>query len=66
MGGAWEWLVQSVKRAMMDAYREGKLDDEGLQTLVVEAESIVNTRPLTYLPLDSAESESLTPNQTIS
>lgn len=62
MGGAWEWLVQSVKRAMMDAYREGKLDDEGLQTLVVEAESIVNTRPLTYLPLDSAESESLTPN----
>ncbi|XP_055622928.1 uncharacterized protein LOC129766422 [Toxorhynchites rutilus septentrionalis] len=62
MGGAWERLVQSVKRAMMDAYAEGKLDDEGLQTLVVEAESIVNSRPLTYLPLDSAESEALTPN----
>ncbi|XP_065088575.1 uncharacterized protein LOC135710053 [Ochlerotatus camptorhynchus] len=62
MGGAWERLVQSVKKAMMDAYSEGKLDDEGLQTLVVEAESIVNSRPLTYLPLDSAESEALTPN----
>lgn len=62
MGGAWERLVQSVKKAMLDAYAEGKLDDEGLQTLVVEAESIVNTRPLTYLPLDSAESEALTPN----
>ena len=62
MGGAWERLVQSVKSAMADAYSEGKLDDEGLQTLVVEAEKIVNSRPLTYLPLDSEESEALTPN----
>lgn len=62
MGGAWERLVQSVKSAMKDAYVEGKLSDEELQTLVVEAESIVNSRPLTYLPLDSEESEALTPN----
>ncbi|XP_055527168.1 uncharacterized protein LOC129719785 [Wyeomyia smithii] len=40
MGGAWERLVQSVKAAMAEAYTEGTLDDEGLQTLVVEAESI--------------------------
>lgn len=57
MGGAWERLVQSVKSAMKDAYVEGKLSDEELQTLVVEAESIVDSRPLTYLPLDSEESE---------
>ncbi|XP_055589808.1 uncharacterized protein LOC129741989 [Uranotaenia lowii] len=50
MGGAWERLVQSVKAAMADAYVEGKLDDEGLQTLVVETESMINKRPLTYLP----------------
>ncbi|XP_055527269.1 uncharacterized protein LOC129719878 [Wyeomyia smithii] len=62
MEGAWERLVQSVKAAMGDAYVEGKLDDEGLQTLVVEAERLVNSRPLTYLPLDSEESETLTPN----
>ena len=62
MGGAWERLVQSVKAAMAEAYAEGRLDDEGLQTLVVEAESIVNSRPLTYLPLESEESEALTPN----
>ncbi|XP_055585318.1 uncharacterized protein LOC129738158 [Uranotaenia lowii] len=62
MGGAWERLVQSVKAAMNEAYCEGKLDDEGLQTLIVEAERIVNTRPLTYLPLDSSHSEALTPN----
>ncbi|XP_065076354.1 uncharacterized protein LOC135699956 [Ochlerotatus camptorhynchus] len=62
MGGAWERLVRSVKAAIGDAYREGKLNDEELQTVIVKAEGIVNTRPLTYLPLDSAESESLTPN----
>ncbi|XP_055644239.1 uncharacterized protein LOC129780226 [Toxorhynchites rutilus septentrionalis] len=62
MGGAWERLVQSVKAAMAEAYIKGKLDDEGLQTLVVEAENIVNSRPLTYLPLESEMAEALTPN----
>ncbi|XP_065089852.1 uncharacterized protein LOC135711037 [Ochlerotatus camptorhynchus] len=62
MGGAWERMVQSVKAAMGEAYGDGKLDEEGLGTLVVEAESVVNSRPLTYLPLDSDESEALTPN----
>ncbi|KXJ79530.1 hypothetical protein RP20_CCG000565 [Aedes albopictus] len=62
MGGAWERMVQSVKAAMTDAYAEGKLDDEGLQTLVVEAENIVNSRPLTYMSLESSEAEALTPN----
>ncbi|XP_062541409.1 uncharacterized protein LOC134209438 [Armigeres subalbatus] len=62
MGGAWERLVQSVKAAIGDAYSEGKLNDEGLQTLVVGAENMVNSRPLTYLPLDSEETEALTPN----
>ncbi|XP_062533692.1 uncharacterized protein LOC134202689, partial [Armigeres subalbatus] len=62
MGGAWERLVQSVKNAIGEAYNEGKLDDEGLQTLVVEAEHMVNSRPLTYMPLESEEAEALTPN----
>ncbi|XP_062708688.1 uncharacterized protein LOC134288304 [Aedes albopictus] len=63
MGGAWERMVRSVKTAMFAAYDGNrKLTDEGLQTLVIEAESIVNSRPLTYLPLESAESEALTPN----
>ncbi|XP_055610353.1 uncharacterized protein LOC129757229 [Uranotaenia lowii] len=62
MGGAWERLVKSVKCAMEGAYSEGKLDDEGLQTLIVEVENMVNTRPLTYLPLESEEAEALTPN----
>ncbi|XP_065087377.1 uncharacterized protein LOC135709106 [Ochlerotatus camptorhynchus] len=63
MGGAWERMVRSIKSAMEAAYNnDRKLDDEGLGTLVVEAEGIVNSRPLTYLPLDAAEGEALTPN----
>ncbi|XP_053683588.1 uncharacterized protein LOC128733807 [Sabethes cyaneus] len=63
MGGAWERMVRSIKTAMETAYyNNSKLDDEGLATLVVEAEAIVNKRPLTYLPLDAAETEALTPN----
>lgn len=62
MGGAWERMVRAVKSAMQAAFTDPKLDDEGLQTMVVEAEWIVNSRPLTYLPLDSEESEALTPN----
>lgn len=63
MGGAWERMVRSIKTAMHTAYDNNrKLDDEGLETLVVEAEWIVNSRPLTYLPLDTDEGEALTPN----
>ncbi|XP_062704082.1 uncharacterized protein LOC134286483 [Aedes albopictus] len=65
MGGSWERLVRSIKNAMTSLPQDDKLDDEGLQTLIVEAEAIVNSRPLTYLPLDSVEQEALTPNHFI-
>ncbi|XP_055589014.1 uncharacterized protein LOC129741312 [Uranotaenia lowii] len=61
MGGAWERMVRSIKTAMIEAYSEN-LDDERLYTVLVEAESIVNSRPLTYLPLESSYSEAITPN----
>ncbi|XP_055643157.1 uncharacterized protein LOC129779607 [Toxorhynchites rutilus septentrionalis] len=65
MGGSWERMVRSIKKTMASLPQNPKLDDDGLQTLIVEAEAIVNTRPLTYLPLDSAEQEALTPNHFI-
>ncbi|XP_062534834.1 uncharacterized protein LOC134204010 [Armigeres subalbatus] len=37
-------------------------DDETFITLLVEAEGIVNSRPLTYVPLESETQEALTPN----
>ncbi|XP_053686571.1 uncharacterized protein LOC128736118 [Sabethes cyaneus] len=63
MGGAWERMVRSIKTAMDVTFKShSKLDDEALATLVVEAEGLVNFRPLTYLPIASEESEALTPN----
>ncbi|XP_062716624.1 uncharacterized protein LOC134292014 [Aedes albopictus] len=63
MGGAWERLVRSVKvaiGAIIDAPR--RPDDETLETILFEAEAMINSRPLTYIPLESADQEALTPN----
>ena len=63
MGGAWERLVRSVKTAIstvIDSPR--KPDDETLETILLEAEAMINARPLTYIPLESADEEALTPN----
>lgn len=63
MGGAWERLVRSVKVAI-GAISESsrKPDDEVLETILAEAEGMINSRPLTYVPLESADQEALTPN----
>ena len=63
MGGAWERLVRSVKTAIstvIDTPR--KPDDETLETILLEAETMINARPLTYIPLESADEEALTTN----
>ncbi|XP_053691312.1 uncharacterized protein LOC128739837 [Sabethes cyaneus] len=66
MGGAWERMVRSMKTAIgtiLDAQR--RPDDEVLETVIIEAEAMVNTRPLTYIPIESADQEALTPNHFI-
>lgn len=63
MGGAWERLVRSVKAALSELDDGKKLTDEILLTTIIEAEDLVNSRPLTYLPLDSGSETALTPNQ---
>ncbi|XP_055522850.1 uncharacterized protein LOC129717029 [Wyeomyia smithii] len=63
MGGSWERMVRFVKLAIAAiADHPHHPSDEVLETVVLEAESIVNSRPLTYIPLESTEQESLTPN----
>ncbi|KXJ83866.1 hypothetical protein RP20_CCG028086 [Aedes albopictus] len=62
MGGCWERLVRSVKSALSGLELVKNPDDETLWTLMIEAEAMVNSRPLTYAPLDSVEEEALTPN----
>ncbi|XP_053691432.1 uncharacterized protein LOC128739955 [Sabethes cyaneus] len=62
MGGVWERMVRSVKEALR-ALDDGKqLTDEILQTAIVEAEDMINSRPLTYVSQDAPEADALTPN----
>lgn len=63
MGGAWERMVRSIKNVLYQIITpDQKMNDERLHNLFLEVESIINSRPLTYLSLESAEQEALTPN----
>jgi transposase InsO family protein len=62
MGGAWERLVKSIKVALNATLRHRTPSDEILNTVLVEAEAIVNTRPLTHVSPDPDHPEALTPN----
>ena len=60
-GGVWERLIRSVRRVILAVGGQQTLNDETLHTVLVEAERIVNNRPLVPAPADS-ESPALTPN----
>ena len=60
-GGFWERLVQTVKRSLRKILFRASVNYEELQTIIVEIEGIVNSRPLTYIYDDSVE-EILTPS----
>ena len=61
-GGIWERMVQSVKRVLRHTLKQVAPREHTLQCFIIEAENIVNSRPLTHLPVDPAQSEPLTPN----
>jgi transposase InsO family protein len=62
MGGSWERMVRATKVALGAALELKNLGDEVLLTLIVEAEHVVNSHPLTYVPDDPEDPEALTPN----
>ncbi|XP_067635219.1 uncharacterized protein [Eurosta solidaginis] len=61
-GGAWERLVQSVKRVLHHTLKEVAPHEHTLNCFLIEAESIVNSRPLTHLPISIEQEQPLTPN----
>ena len=65
MGGVWERQIKTV-RSVLTGFLENhgnQLDDESLRTLMIEAEAIVNSRPLTTDDLTDPDSQDiLTPN----
>lgn len=62
MGGAWERLVQSVKKVLKIILNERYPKDESLRCFLMEAEKIVNSRPITHEPIELDREEMLTPN----
>ena len=62
MEGAWERPIRTVRKVLSGLLKEQVLDDEGLQTLLCEVESIINGRPLTKVSDDPRDVAALTPN----
>jgi len=62
MGGAWERLIRSVKTPLNSTLKERAPKEETLFAQMLEAESQVNSRPLTHVSVDPEDPESLTPN----
>ena len=65
MGGAWERQIRTVRNVLATLLTQhaAQLDDETLKTFMVEAEAIVNCRPLAVDAINSPQMpEPLTPN----
>ena len=61
-GGAREIMIRSVRRILTSLMTERTLDDDQLYTFLLDAESILNSRPLTPITTDADGLEPLTPN----
>ncbi|XP_075264214.1 uncharacterized protein LOC142356135 [Convolutriloba macropyga] len=61
-GGAWERLIQSVKRTLLIILGSRKFTFDVLHTIMVEAEAMMNSRPLTNVSDAMENEEPLTPN----
>ena len=62
MGGAWERMIKSVRRILSITFKGQVLTDDALQTIIIEIEAIVNSRPLIPITFDPKDDEPLTPN----
>ena len=60
-GGAFERMVQSTKRCLRKMVGQASLNYDELLTAVTEIESIINSRPLSYISAGDTE-EPLTPS----
>jgi hypothetical protein len=60
-GGLWERLIRSTRTILRSLANEQLLADETLLTVMVEAERIINSRPITTTSSDSRDPDPLTP-----
>lgn len=60
-GGAWEQIIRSTRTILKALAREQLLPDEQLLTLMVEADRVINDRPITQASSDLNDPPALTP-----
>ncbi|XP_070067109.1 uncharacterized protein [Drosophila virilis] len=53
MGGSWERMVRSTKSILSEILPPFGLREEVLRAALADVESVLNSRPLTYLPLET-------------
>ena len=61
MGGVWERLIRSVRSVLQKVLKEQVVSDEQLLTIMVEAEKVLNDRPL-WSPSEDPEAQPLSPS----
>ncbi|XP_058839624.1 uncharacterized protein LOC131695122 [Topomyia yanbarensis] len=62
-GGAWERMIQEVKKLLNEKlWPVSKPKESVLRNALIEIEHLLNSRPLTHIPLSSNDDEPLTPN----
>ena len=61
-GGIWERLVRSVKKVLKGLMESHEVSADVFETLVVRAEGILNSRPLTAASTSPDDFKPLTPN----
>ena len=64
-GGFYERLVRSVKLPLKKVLGKARLSYEEVETVLIEIEAVINSRPLTYL-YDDDITEPLTPSHLLS
>ena len=62
MGGSSESLIKSIKRSLESITNRRTITEELLTTLLCQAESILNSRPLSSISDDITDFKRLTPN----
>ncbi|XP_075253357.1 uncharacterized protein LOC142345154 [Convolutriloba macropyga] len=60
--GVWERLIQSAKRTLLRILGSRRLSFDTFLTIMVETESILNSRPMTIVAEQPDNEEPLTPN----